>query len=689
MKDYYWLNDKSRKFLSKGYLLPGQTVEERIRQIAEYAESILEEEGFADKYESCVKKGWFSVSSPVFANFGAGRGLPISCNGSYISDTTSSILTKTAEIGMLSKYGAGTSAYYGDVRPRGSEISTGGNSSGSVHFMRLVDTVTDVISQGNTRRGSCAAYLPIDHKDIEEFLEIKKEGNEIQGLSIAVCVTDKWLEEMKGGDKEKQRIWKLVFKKRFESGYPYIFFSDNANNYKPQVYKDLDMKIHASNLCVAPETLILTKDGYQVISSLEEKEIEVWNGKQWSKTKVVKTGSNQKLIKVILEDGKSLDCTPYHKFYVRLSYMTWKDKVVEAKDLKAGDILIPDGINNVGDYYDNSIVIQKVLDLDRCDDTYCVNEPLEHKAVFNGILTGNCTEIMLPSSEEETFVCDLGSMNLLHYDEWKNTDAVKIHIRFLDAVMTDYINKTKDIPFLENVNNFARRHRALGLGVLGWHSLLQSKMIPFESMEAKYLNVEMHKYIWEESLAASQELAKRYGEPELLKGRGMRNTTLLAIAPTQSSSIYLGQVSKAKEPFESNYFVNDAAKGKITYKNPYLKKILKKYEKDDAETWKSILIKGGSVQHLDFLSELEKEVFKTFGEISQKEIIIQAAQAQKYIDQGQSINLKIHPDTPLKEVNALVLFAHEMKIKSLYYQRGTNAAQELGRSLMSCKSCEA
>jgi ribonucleoside-diphosphate reductase alpha chain len=547
-KEIYWLNKDSITFLERGYLSKGQSAEERIHEISKTAEKILKKKGFAEKFESYMHKGWYSLSSPVWANFGNGRGLSISCNGSYISDTMNSILEKTAEVGMLTKYGAGTSGYFGDLRARGTPISVGGTSSGPIHFMEMFDSVTRVVSQSNVRRGSFAAYLPIEHPDIMEFLGIREEGHPIQDLSIGVCVSDKFMKKMIEGDKDARSVWAKVIKKRFESGYPYIFFTDNVNKEAPQVYKDKKMKIHASNLC---------------------------------------------------------------------------------------------------------------------------------------------SEICLSSSAEETFVCNLSSMNLLHYEDWKSTDAVETMTYFLDAVMEDYIHTTENIPFLKTAHNFAKNQRALGIGVLGWHSFLQSKMIAFESMEAKLLNTQIHRLIKEKSHAASKEMAKEYGEPPLLKGYGMRNVTTMAIAPTTSSSFILGQVSPSIEPLNSNYYTKDLAKGKFTYKNPYLEKVLEKHGKNTAETWKSILMKGGSVSHLEFLSAHEKEVFQTFGEISQKEIIIQAAARQKYIDQGQSLNLMIHPKTSAKEVNELMIFAWEQGIKCLYYQRGTNPAQELGRSILSCKSCEA
>jgi ribonucleoside-diphosphate reductase alpha chain len=505
-------------------------------------------EGYAGKFEDYMSRGWFSLSSPVWANYGLERGLPCSCNGSFIDDTMESILYKNAEIGMMTKNAAGTSAYFGKLRPRGAAISSGGSSSGAVHFMELFDKVSNVVSQSSVRRGSMAAYIDIDHPDIEEFLRIKGEGHPIQDLSIGVCISDEWMEGLLNKDKEKLKIWGEVIKKRFESGYPYLHFTGNANKNAPKVYRDKDVKIYASNLC---------------------------------------------------------------------------------------------------------------------------------------------NEIQLSSDSETSFVCVLSSINLLHYDEWKDTDAVEVLTYFLDTVTEEYIKKTEGMPFMAAPNKFAREQRAVGLGVLGWHSYLQSKRIAWESMEAKLLNAQIFKLIDVKSLKASKELAAKYGEPELLKGYGERMVTRLAIAPTTSSSFILGQVSQGIEPQNSNYYVKKLAKGSFTYKNPYLKELLKEKGQDSQEVWKSILEKGGSVQHLDFLSQEEKDVFKTFGEISQKEIVIQAAQRQKSIDQGQSLNLMIPPSATIGEVSKLLIFGWQQGIKGFYYQRSSNPSQLLARSLNECKSCEA
>ena len=247
--------------MERGYLEPDTTPEQRVRQIAENAEKILKRKGFADKFEDYMKRGFYSLATPVWCNFGNKRGLPVSCFGSYVEDQMEAILTKAAEVGIMSKMGGGTSGYFGSLRPRGTKISVGGESSGAVHFMEIFDKVSEVISQGSARRGSFAAYMPIEHADIEEFLQIRNEGHPIQNMSIGVTVTDKFMKSLVDGDKESRKIWAKIIQKRFETGYPYIMFVDTANKHAPKAYKDNKLKIKASNLCVAPWTKILTSEG--------------------------------------------------------------------------------------------------------------------------------------------------------------------------------------------------------------------------------------------------------------------------------------------------------------------------------------------------------------------------------------------------------------------------------------------
>jgi len=316
-----------------------------------------------------------------------------------------------------------------------------------------------------------------------------------------------------------------------------------------------------------------------------------------------------------------------------------------------------------------------------------------------------CSEIALHNSEEESFVCVLSSMNLLHYDEWKDTDAVEVMTYFLDAVVTEFLTKIENLRdngtiegkrafwYLEKAYNFAKRQRALGLGVLGWHSLLQSKGLPFDTKETAKLNVEVFKIIKEKSYSASAELAEKFGEPEYLKGYGRRNVTLNAIAPTTSSAFILGQVSQSIEPIWSNCYVKDVAKMKVTIKNPILLELLKELGKDNRETWDSIKKNDGSVQHLDFLTDEQKNIFRTFAEINQASIINQAAIRQDYIDQSQSLNLMISPDMPTRDVNKLLIDAWKLGVKTLYYQHSMNSAQAFARKKLNlndlqCVACE-
>ena len=545
---FYWLNENSREFLKQGYLLDGVEPEARIRQIAERAEEILGEDGFAERFYDYMSRGFYSLASPVWANFGLDRGLPISCFGSYMEDTMESILYTQAEVGEMTKLGGGTSGYFGALRPRGAPVTNNGKSNGSYSFTQLFDTIINVVSQGETRRGQFAGYIDVEHDDLDEWLNIKTEGDPVQDIYYGVIIGDEWFQAMLDGDAEKRETWAKIIETRINIGVPYIVFRDNMNEGKPQVYKDTGYEINASNLC---------------------------------------------------------------------------------------------------------------------------------------------TEIALPATPDESFVCCLSSMNALHFDEWKDTDAVETLTRFLDAVMEEFIQKADGVQFMERPVRFAKRHRAIGIGVLGWHSYLQKNMIPFDSMEAMRRNEEVFRTIKERSYAASEALAEEFGEPEVLEGYGRRNTTTMAVAPTKSSSVILGQVSPSVEPLKSNYFVRDSAKLKATQKNRFLEAILAERGEDTRDTWDSIAAKDGSVQHLDCLTDEEKEVFKTFSEIPQMAIINQAAQRQKHIDQAQSINVSIDPgEVSVKQINQLYISAWEKGIKSLYYQHSVNAAQKFSQDILDCKACE-
>lgn len=569
---FEWLNDNSRIFLNGGYLSEGETGESRIRDIADAAENrlvslyynknhFLDEypadkkiqgypdiiHNFSDIFYEYMSKGWFSLSSPIWANFGKERGFPVSCFNSVVGDSCDSILDTNSEIGKMTQMGGGTSLYMGKLRERGAKISKGGVSEGPMSFLPLFEATAKCLKQSSVRRGQLAVYLDVDHPDIMEFLEIRSDGHPIQDLNFGVCIPEGWMDTMIDGDSEKRKIWGKILKCRSSIGYPYIQFSENADKGRPQVYKDKDMPILSSNLCC---------------------------------------------------------------------------------------------------------------------------------------------EINLPSSEEESFVCVLSSLNIAKYDEWKGTNAPQILLMFLDAVNEEFISKSRGIKTMERARRFATRHRALGLGVLGWHSYLQAHSLPFGSMQAMSLTKTIFKEINEQTLLATQQMAEWFGEPELLEGYGQRNTTRMAIAPTKSSSFILGQTSQSIEPIHSNYFIDDKAKIEVVYKNPELMKIFESYGKNTKETWNSIKNNDGSVSHLDFLSDHEKEVFQKYSEISQMDIVTQAGIRQKEIDQGQSLNFLIHPDTPPKTISELHIEAFRQGVKGVYYQKSMNAANQLNLKLMECSACE-
>lgn len=544
---FYWYNEASKDFMSKGYLPKGMSIVERVAQIANAVGKHYGGDEVSGKVFEYIAKGYYSLSSPVWSNFANGRGLPISCNNVTVTDSIQDILMKNAEVGEQTKLGAGTSGDFSSIRPRGSDISVGGKADGPVHYMSLFENVTDIVSQGSVRRGNFAAYLNVDHPDIMEFLEAREGEHYLQKISMGVVIEDDFMVRAMNMDPRANEILARIIKKRDETGYPYIMFKDTANRNKPAHYKD-----------------------YTILSS------------------------------------------------------------------------------------------------------------------------NLCSEIMQPSTLDESFVCCLMSMNLAMFDYWVDTDAVEIALVIMDAVMEEYLGKIENDPLMKTSYKSAKKWRAVGVGTLGYHSMLQQKMIQFVSKEARTLNNYVHSVIEERLLKQTELLAAELGEPEGLKGYNRRNGTLTAIAPTTSSSFILGQVSPSIEPLAGNVMTKDLAKGKYTWFNPVLKEVLAKYGKDTDEVWADINDNYGSVQHLDFLTENEKAVFITFPEVDQFEIIGQAADRQLFLDQSQSLNLTFPHDTHPSVLNNAIFTAWNLGVKSLYYQRPFKSkSQKLAKELTNCVSCEA
>lgn len=535
-----WLNEEGVDTLSRGYLLPGETPRGMHTRLASYAAKILNKPELEDDLFTIFWEGWLGPASPVASNFGTNRGLPISCYSVHVGDSVQSIYSHLKEVAQLSKNGGGVGVYLGDVRPLGSPISGGGQSTGVVPWAQQYDLAARVVSQGGVRRGSFAIYLPIDHPDVPELLlskdHSKGDPRRFIDSNIALTITDQWIQEMMLGDSEKQHLFGEVLKTRLMSGSPYLVFIDNVNNQNPACYKQRGLKVSTSNLCA---------------------------------------------------------------------------------------------------------------------------------------------EITLYTDEDHSFVCVLSSLNLAKYEEWKDwrgksgMSVPELSTFFLDAVVSDFINKASRIPSMGRAVRFARKSRALGLGTMGLHLLYQKKGLPFKSEEARKLNIEAHKFIREEAEKASKKLAQEFGSPEWCLGTGMRNSHLLAIAPTRTNSVISGAFSQGIEPIDANYFVAKQSKGTFIRKNPILEELFCS-RGIDSSVWDSILEARGSVQHLTCLTPEEKEIFKTAREIDQFELVKQAADRTPYICQAQSLNLFVEPTISAEELARLHLAAWKNGVKSLYYLRSTS-----------------
>lgn len=551
-----WMDEAGLKTLQNGYLLEGETPKTAWHRVANAAAKQLKKPEMAQQFFDDIWNGWLGLASPVCANMGADRGLPISCYSLSVPDSVDGIFKSQHELAMLSKNGGGVGIYMGDVRGRGSPIKGGSNgaSEGIIPWMKCMDSTTIAVSQGSVRRGASAVYLPVDHTDIKEFLRVRRPEGDVNrqclNLHQGVCITDEFMKKVLSGDRHCQELLLEIYKTRIETGEPYIFFTDNVNKDNPLCYQDKNMTVKTSNIC---------------------------------------------------------------------------------------------------------------------------------------------SEITLFTDDEHTFVCCLSSINLARCPFDKIKEVAYRGIFLLDAVMSEFIEKAKLMPGFERAVRFAEKSRALGLGVLGWHSLLQSEETAFDSFRAKMLNKSIFQQIWDGAEDASIDLAAEYGEPEWLKGYGKRNSHLIALAPTVSNSTICGNVSPSIEPWVANAFAKKSAKGVFIHHNKHLKQKLQELNKDNDDVWKSIVNNEGSVQHLSFLSKEIKEVFKTAFEIDQRAIIEQAADRQRFIDQAQSINLFFGSNVDPKYVHKVHVQAWESGVKTLYYTRSSSVlkADTSSRDAADCVACEA
>lgn len=547
-----WMTSESLKILKGGYLLPDESPKQMYSRVAKSVATHLQKPELTKIFFDLMWENKLCPASPVLSNSGTNRGLPISCNSVHVPDSIEGIFNKNTELAILTKNGAGVGIYMGDLRGRGSHIKGNGKSDGVAQFCTLYDKTSSVVSQGSTRRGAAAVYLPIDHPDIHEFLNIRRptgdSNTRCPNLHHAVCIPDSFMLKVKSGDKQAQNLLREVYKTRFETGEPYLFFSDNVNKANPECYKGNNLDVKTSNIC---------------------------------------------------------------------------------------------------------------------------------------------SEITLFTDKNHSFVCCLSSLNLVNWNKISDDD-IFYSIVFLDGVLSEYISKAKSIRGMEAAVRSAEAGRAVGLGVLGWHSLLQSEGTPFNSFRATLLNKAIFQKIKVNSERATKWLTEQYGEPEWCKGYGRRNTHLLAVAPTASNSIISGNVSAGIEPISANAFAKKTAKGTFIQENKHLKELLKTLGKDTPEVWTNIATNDGSVQQLEFLSEEQKEIYLTAYEIDQMSIVKQAADRQKFIDQAQSLNLFFPANVNPQHFHDVHWSAWELGLKTLYYTRtGTVIKGDVAsKSTEECLACE-
>lgn len=542
------LSIPAKDILKDRYMLPEEESPQEAFARAANAFSNGDSE-LAQKIYEYAAKGWMMFSTPILSNGGTKRGMPIACFGGYVPDSRTGITDHYTENAWLSSMGGGIGGYWGDVRSDGISTSKGSKSTGSIPFIKVVDSQMLAFSQGSSRRGSYAAYMDISHPEIEEFIGIRKPTGDHNRKSLnlhhAVIIPDSFMEAVKEGKSwdlidphtkkitktvDAQSLWISILNTRVETGEPYIMWSDTCNSEMPEELKNKGLKIKQSNLC---------------------------------------------------------------------------------------------------------------------------------------------SEIILPTNEERTFVCCLSSVNLEYYEEWKNTTIIRDVVRFLDNVLTFFIENAPDE--ISKAKYSAMMSRDIGLGAMGFHAFLQRKGIPFEGAMAKVWNNKIFKFIKEEAVKETKLLAQERGKaPDSSEKNPVRNMHLLAIAPNASSSIICG-TSPSIEPYAANYYRQNTLSGSFEMKNPYLIKTLEKYGRNDSKTWKEISEKEGSVQHLEFLSQEDKDIFKTSNEINQRWIIEHAADRQKYICQAQSVNLFFPPnengEVEASYLHAVHFSAWEKGLKTLYYLR--------------------
>lgn len=683
-------NEQAMKLLKDYYMMPHETSpQEAFRRAAiTYCDGDYE---FAQRIYDYVSKGWLMFASPVLSNapkLGTNewKGLPISCFLSYVPDDLHGLIDHSTELRWLSVKGGGVGGHWSDIR------AVSNKAPGPMPFLQTVDADMTAYRQGTTRKGSYAAYMDVSHPDIVEFMNFRVPtgGDSMRkcfNLHNAINITDDFMNAvykdqpwnlLDPHDKSirdtisARRLWEKILETRFRTGEPYLNFIDEANRHLPENQKKMGLKIHGSNLCFTGDTKVLLAEGNRPMSMFElairQEHFQVWSAGKDSNSNWInqpkrafakKTGV-QPIIQVHLSSGSFFECTAEHLL------ATTSGEYIQAKDA-IGTTLV--------DFHGHHTHVSKIIDTTKVESVYDLHVEDNHnffiynKDMSKTILVHNCNEIHLATDKDRTAVCCLSSVNLEFFDEWKSTTMIQDSIRMLDNVLQKFIDNCPDV--LSKAKYSAIRERSLGLGAMGFHSYLQRKMIPFCSALATSANRKIFKYIKDEADKATMNLAKIYGEAPDMVGTGRRNAHLLAVAPNANSATLLG-CSPSIEPWKSNAFTHRTRAGSHLTKNQYLLKLLIEKNQNTDEVWQSIILNQGSVQHLDFLTQDEKDVFKTAFELDQHWVVEHASVRQAYICQGQSVNLFFACGSDRAYVNSVHIAAWKKHLKGLYYLRSSS-----------------
>ncbi|MGC6472953.1 MAG: ribonucleoside-diphosphate reductase subunit alpha [Parvibaculales bacterium] len=545
------LTEFGKATLLDRYLMPGEKFQDLFARVASY---YGDDADHAQRIYDYCSKLWFMPATPILSNGGTNRGLPISCFLNEADDSLGDIVNLWNENVWLASRGGGIGSYWGNLRSIGEKVGQNGKTSGIIPFIRVMDSLTLAISQGSLRRGSAAVYLPVDHPEIEEFVEIRRPtggdpNRKALNLHHGVLISDGFMRAVENDEEwalrspkdgsvqdtvQARDLWIRMLTARVETGEPYMIFKDTVNNARPEHQKLLNLEVKTSNLCA--------------------------------------------------------------------------------------EITLPTGEDHLGN--------------------------------------------------QRTAVCCLSSLNVEKFDEWhEHEEFIPDVMRFLDNVLEDFIQRAPDE--MAKARYSAMRERSVGLGVMGFHSFLQANMIPWESVMAKVWNTRIFTHIKEQVDLSSKLLAEERGPclDAVECGMNERFSNKTAIAPTASISIICGGASPGIEPIAANSFTHKTLSGSFNVRNRHLAKLLDEKGHNDEETWSSIVTNGGSVMHLDFLSDDEKAVFKTAFEIDQRYLIELAGDRAELIDQAQSLNVFLPANVHKRDLHQVHYQAWKRGVKSLYYCR--------------------